>query len=151
MKILRAGLITGFLGGTLDIVAACIIYPLVYPTFSAIRILQSVAVGVLGQESFDGGGRTAVLGLGLHFIIALCAGIVFVSVMSPFNVIRRYWPLTGFAWGVSMYIFMQKAVLPLSRVGAGNPDLKSMSIGLAIHVFVFGLPMAWVAYRLLRK
>jgi len=34
------------------------------------RILQSVAAGLLGDASFEGGAATAALGLALHFLIA---------------------------------------------------------------------------------
>ncbi|MBA3759414.1 MAG: hypothetical protein H0X07_02700 [Gemmatimonadales bacterium] len=37
----------------------------------AIRIFQSVAAGLLGQASFEGGAATAALGLALHYLIAL--------------------------------------------------------------------------------
>lgn len=30
-----------------------------------------------------------------------------------------------------------------------NPDMKAMSIGVAIHIFIFGAPMALAACRLL--
>jgi hypothetical protein len=60
----------GFVAGTLDIAYACIFWALKRGV-PATRIFQSVAAGLLGQASFQGGGRTAALGLVLHYFIAM--------------------------------------------------------------------------------
>ncbi len=150
-KVLRAGLFTGLAGGALDFAAASIIYPLAYPGLTVMRIWQSVAEGVLGKASYDGGLQTALLGVGLHFFIALCAGIVLAAVMSQVEIFVRLWPISGAVYGVSMYYFMQLVVLPLSKIGPRDPDMKSIAIGLGIHIFIFGPGSAYVASRLLRR
>src|SRR5438309_11755167 len=69
-------LLGGLIAGTLDISYACI--------FSYIRrgtrpsvVLQSVASGALGRSAYEGGAKTAALGLAFHFLIALIAATVF--------------------------------------------------------------------------
>ena len=150
MKLIRAGLMTGVAGGALDFAAASIIYPLAYPGLSVMRIWQSVAEGVIGEASYEGGAATAALGVALHFFIALCAGMVLALVMSRAELLRRLWPLSGAVYGVSMYFFMQKVVLPLSLIGLKHPDMKSLAIGLGIHVFIFGIGSAFVAGKALK-
>lgn len=150
MSILRVGLITGLAGGALDFAAASIIYPIAYSGLSFAWIWQSVAEGVLGRASYEGGLQAVLLGIGLHFFIALCAGLVLVLAMSRADLFSRLWPASGAIYGVSMYYFMQKIVLPLSMVGERHPDLKSTAIGLGIHIFIFGLGSALVAARLLK-
>lgn len=150
MKLIRAGLITGIAGGALDFAAASTIYPLAYPGLSVMRIWQSVAQGVLGEASYEGGATTAAVGVALHFFIALCAGMVLALVMSRAELFRRLWPVSGAVYGVSMYYFMQEAVLPLSLIGPRHPDSKSLAIGLGIHIFIFGIGSAFVAGKALK-
>lgn len=152
MRLLRAAIGTGLAGGALDIVAACLIYPAVYPKYDAVKICQTVAAGLIGREkAFAGGLQTPALGLAAHFFIALCAGAALIAVMSRAALFRRLWIVSGAVYGVAMYYFMQRIVLPLSATGAQHPDLRSMAIGLGIHVFIFGLGSAFVAQSLLRK
>ncbi len=74
-RALPAILLGGLIAGAFDISYACI-YTYIVRGTSAIRILQSVASGVLGAKAFAGGLKTAVLGLALHFLIALTAAAV---------------------------------------------------------------------------
>jgi len=148
---LKKGVITGLAGGAFDFIAASTIYPLAYPGLTFARIWQSVAEGVLGKASYDGGYAAVALGVALHFLLALCAGVVLVFVMSRAAIFQRLWSVIGAVYGVSMYFFMQKIVLPLSLVGLKHPDAKSMAIGLGIHIFIFGMGSAFVASRLLKR
>ena len=66
----------GLVAGTLDIVYACVFWAL-KADVPVQRILQSVAAGLLGQESFQGGASTAALGLGLHYFIATSMSVVY--------------------------------------------------------------------------
>jgi hypothetical protein len=141
MKIVKAGLAAAFIGGALDILAALTIYPAIYGA-KPLRILQSIASGVQGPAAYQGGTASAALGLGLHFLIALAAGFVLTVAMARVEILRRYTLVTGAGFGVAVYFFMQKIVLPLSNAAASQPDMKAMSIGLAIHIFLFGVPMA---------
>lgn len=147
---LKNGAIVGLAGGALDAVAASTIYPLAYPGTSVLRVWQGVAAGWLGKASYDGGLTTVIIGLASHFLIALCAGVVLALVMARAELFRRLWPVSGAVYGVAMYFFMQNIVLPLSAIGARHPDAKSHAIGLAIHIFIFGMGSALIATRLLK-
>jgi hypothetical protein len=59
----------GLVVGVLDILDAMTFFGVGYG-FKPIRVLQSVSRGLLGRSSFDGGLKTALLGLVLHFLIA---------------------------------------------------------------------------------
>jgi len=148
---LRAGAAAGVVGGALDIIAAMTVYPALYKGATAMGVLQSVAAGVLGREAARAGGwGTAMLGLGLHFFIALCAGFALALAMAREGALRRLWPFTGAAFGVLMYYFMQTIVLPLSATGGGNPpDARGLALGLAIHILCFGAPMAFAVRAML--
>jgi len=75
----------GLVAGTFDIVYACVFWAL-KRNVPAQRILQSVASGLLGKASFQGGARTAALGLALHYLIAL-------SMSAVYYLLARRWSL----------------------------------------------------------
>src|SRR5437879_5124660 len=65
----------GLTAGILDITAAFITWA---PRgISPMRVLQGVAKGALGAKAFQGGSKTAALGLAVHFLVAYTATTVF--------------------------------------------------------------------------
>jgi len=69
----------GLACGVLDITQACVAWG-IQNHLPPQRIFQSVASGLLGPKSFQGGAETAALGLFLHFLIAfIWAGIYFIA------------------------------------------------------------------------
>src|SRR5437879_3306993 len=53
------------------------------------RVMQSVAAGVLGKASFDGGIPTALLGTALHFTIATIWTSIFAFVVLRLPIVQR--------------------------------------------------------------
>jgi hypothetical protein len=135
----RAILMAGLIAGTLDITAAILFYGPKVPA----RILQSVATGVLGRAAFDGGARTAVLGLGLHFFIATGAAAVYYLASRRMALLREQPLLAGPLYGIAVYLFMNRVVLPLS---AARPQPLTLKMA-AIHVVCVGLPIALAVRR----
>jgi hypothetical protein len=68
-------LIGGAIAGACDITYAITFWA--FRSVSAMRVLQSVASGLLGAPAFKGGLATAALGLVLHFFIAFAAATIF--------------------------------------------------------------------------
>src|SRR5207249_8081240 len=66
----RSSDLAGALVGVLDITAACI-NARVIAGFPPVHVLQSVAGGLLGRGTYNGGFATAALGLAMHFTMAL--------------------------------------------------------------------------------
>jgi hypothetical protein len=140
-------LLGGLIAGTLDITAACVVSWL-RAGVTPIRVLQSVASGLLGSASASGGPRTAVLGLALHFLIATVATAVFyfASRSLKFMVARPL--ISGLLYGTVVYAFMNFVVIPLSAVPRrGPPPLSGRIIGLLIIIFCIGLPIAFIVSR----
>src|SRR5258708_33505129 len=75
-RALRAILLGGLIAGILDISYACI-FSYIRRRTSPVVILQSVASGALGRSAFEGGAKTAALGLFFHFLIATTAAAGF--------------------------------------------------------------------------
>src|SRR4030095_10491466 len=77
----------GLTAGALDILDAFIVFGL--RGASPIRILQSIASGLLGASAFKGGMATAALGLVLHFFIACSAAAVYYAASIKLPVLIR--------------------------------------------------------------
>jgi hypothetical protein len=145
---LRAILWAGLIAGVLDITAALVQWAL--RGVPPIRILQAIASGLLGPAAFGGGAATAALGLGLHFVIALGAAAVYFAASRRLPFLVRQPVLAGVLYGAAVHGFMQFVVLPLSAVRGGSFSATEFTIGLIIHIFCVGLPIALTISKLSR-
>src|SRR5713101_7124110 len=109
---LRAILWGGFACGVLDITAALVVYGF----FGAkpIRLLQGIAGGLLGPRALEGGLATALLGLLCHFAIAFSAATVYFALSRGVRFLVDHAVLSGVLYGVAVYFFMNRIVVPLS-------------------------------------
>ena len=145
-------LLTGTVVGVLDMSAAIILYALVRHLTTPQRVMQSVAAGVLGKASYDGGAGTAALGLALHFTIAFIWTTLYYVVIRRWGALARAAStargaiLVGLAVGTVICFAMYEIVLPLSRAAASPPVLSSRFLTqLVIHWVCIGIPMVLVA------
>ena len=142
----RLVLLAGVAGATCDIVYAILYYG--WKGIPAERILQTVASGLLGKASFDGGWATAALGLFCHYAIVIVAAALFYAVAR-----RRAWlheePITaGLAYGVAIYLFMNFVVLPLSAFPYPMRfPLLTTATGLLVHMVGVGLSISLITRR----
>jgi hypothetical protein len=146
-SVARALVIGTLTVGTLDILDAFIFFGL--RGARPIAILQSIASGVLGRAAYQGGIRTALLGLLLHFFIAfgvVATYLVATRLMPGLN--RRPW-IYGPLYGVAVYAVMNLVVIPLSAaaLGSGPTPAVVRANGLLIHMLGVGLPTALIAAR----
>jgi hypothetical protein len=105
-------------------------------------LLQGIAAGLLGRGAFAGGLLTAFLGLLCHFFIAFSAAAVYVLSSRGLAVLARRPTIAGPLYGIVVYFFMQLAVLPLSGAIKRPFSLEMTIIGVIIHIFCVGLPIA---------
>lgn len=144
---LSAVLLGGLVGGAFDITYACTFYGL-RNGVSPVRVLHSVAAGLLGKASYEGGWATAALGLFLHFFIAISAAAIFYLVSRRLTFLTRYAVISGILYGAIIYAVMNLVVLPLSALPhkvSFPPDV--LISGLLVHMFLIGLPIALFARR----
>ena len=136
----RAVLWAGFSCGVLDITAALVVYGF----FGAkpVRLLQGIASGLLGPKAFDGGLATALLGLLCHFVIAFGAAAVYLAASRAIPSLIRNAVVSGTLYGVAVYFFMNRIVVPLSAAAKRPFSLKLMIVGIVIHIFCVGLPIS---------
>lgn len=139
-------LVGWLVAGTMDITAAVTYYPLTADV-RAIRILQGIASGVLGPRAFQGGLRTAGLGLALHYLIALIWTIVFFVAVRVFKPLLRNLIATGVAYGVLVWAVMTQIVLPLSNVRHTPFNLPAAIVAAVLVILCIGLPLAGIIGR----
>ena len=138
----------GLVAGTFDITYACTFWYLkrgVLPT----RVFQSVASGLLGDASFTGGGRTAALGLVLHYFIATCMAITYYLFARKLSDLWQKPWVYGPLYGVLLYGIMNYIVVPLSAANPGSRNLTWVLLSIAVHAFLIGTPCALFARRAL--
>lgn len=145
----RAVLYGGLVAGVMDISAAALITTL--RGNSPFRMLQSIAGGVLGAGSYDGGLSTAILGLAFHFLIAFTAAAVFhvASRSIPFMV--RHALVSGVLYAFAVYGFMNFIVLPMSAFPhkiVYTPTV--LFIGITTLIVCIGIPIALLNRRFSR-
>lgn len=131
----------GFIAATGDIGYA-IIFAITQGS-TAQHLLQFVASGLLGTAAFEGGWKTASLGLTLHFVITFFITFLFYFTSLRLQVINRRPVLSGVVLGIIVFIVMKFVVLPLSAFPYPI-NLKPLSTitNLLSHMFLFGIPIA---------
>jgi hypothetical protein len=139
-------LLGGLAAGALDIAFACLFWA-VKAGVSATRIFQSVAAGLLGEASFAGGSATAVLGLALHFFIALSMAAAYWLASRRLPLLHERPWLCGAAYGLLLYAVMNWVVVPLSAAGPGSRDPLWVTLGILVHMFLIGVPIALASRR----
>ena len=144
MRAVRAIAITGLIVGAMDITSAFIIA--ISRGSTVTRLLQFVASGLIGQKAFAGGAATAVLGLGLHFLIAFSLVGVFYAASRRLSFMLRRAVLAGLVYGLIVFGVMNLIVLPLSAAKPRH-SLTGDLIQIGIHMFVIGLPTALLIRR----
>lgn len=131
----------GVAAGALDIAYACLFWA-IEADVPARRILQSVAAGLLGEASFEGGAATAALGLGLHFFIATSMSVAYYLAAGRWAVLRERPVLCGGVYGLVLYGFMNFVVVPLSAAGQGAKSPLWIWLTVLVHVVLIGIPIA---------
>ena len=141
----KAILIGGFAGGTLDLGFAFVSWAL--RGVGPVDILRSIASGLLGPAARIGVAPVAV-GLVSHFLLSLFFAAAFVFITSRIAFAGRQSPwLAGPLYGVGVYFVMNRIVLPLSSFAVPAGGMPFSLADLASHMFLFGLPIALAAHR----
>jgi hypothetical protein len=107
-----------------------------------------IASGLIGSKAFPdaGGGGAAIwiLGLALHFLIAIGAAAVYCLSSRRWRFLQEYFILGGVCCGIGVYLVMNLIVLPLSAVPfpVGPFPVTNLRLGLFIHIILIGLPIS---------
>jgi len=133
----------GFIAGTVDLLQACILFGWDIPL--------AIAAGLVGKQAFNGGAGTYVLGVFLHFFIALSAATVYYAASRKLVFLREHPLVCGLFFGGAVEQVMNLIVLPLSALHARGPyTLHDLILGLVVHMVVIGLPISFSVRRFAR-
>jgi hypothetical protein len=135
--------------GIFDLLFAFTFYGLILGV-PAMRIFQSVAAGVLGRPAaVEGGVRTFLLGILLHFVVAACVAAVYYVISRLLPWVLRNAVISGLIYGVVAYFGMNYLVVPLSAIGhrPGPKPVWILVTEIIGHALLVGLPVALLARR----
>jgi len=131
----------GLACGVLDITQAWVAWGI--RGVAPVRILQSIASGLLGPKAFQGGAGIAALGLFLHFFIAFTAAAIYYAASRNIAFMTQRAVLSGMLYGEMVFLFMNYVVLPLSAIHRFPTYTMPLIItGPIGHLFLVGLPIA---------
>ena len=82
-----------------------------------------------------------------HFFIATSAAAVYFAASRRLPILIERAVVSGALYGVVVYFFMQLVVIPLSAIGPRPFSLRATIIGIVIHIFCVGLPIALIVRR----
>ena len=143
----------GLVVGILDLLFAFTFYGLILGA-PPLRIFQSVAAGLLGRTAaYEGGVKTFVLGILLHFVVATCIATVYFLASRALPVLIRHPIVSGLIYGMIAYLGMNYLVVPLSAIrrSPGPIKLPIFLTEIIGHAFLVGLPLALLARRSAKK
>lgn len=140
--ILYGGLVVGILDGLF----ALIFYGLVLGV-KPMRIFQSVASGLLGTSSYEGGIQTFLLGVLLHFVVASCIAAVYYLASLKLPILIHHAVICGLIYGLIAYLGMNYVVIPLSAIGYRPFSFRVFLPAFIAHAFLVGLPIGLITRR----
>ena len=70
-------LLACLVAGTMDALAAIIMYGPVFGKLSVTRLFQGIASGAFGKKAFEGGAEMAVYGVIIHYTIAFIFSVIY--------------------------------------------------------------------------
>jgi hypothetical protein len=146
---IRTGLVAGLVAAAVELVPVLSIQGAL--GVNAMRVLQAIASGLTGAAAYSGGLPSAALGLVLHIVISLVAGLAFSAAAAVRPQLLRHPVLATIGYGVIVYVVMSYVVVPLSAAAfppAANVALIAMS--LSVHIVAFALPIVLVTRRMLK-
>ncbi len=116
------------------------------------KVFQTIAVGVLGKASYEGGLQSALLGAGLHVLMATSFVVIYTLVARRVPALLRHPVALGAAYGAVLYVVMNFVVMPLSRVGRSPSfeHLDTITASVIAHM-VFGVVCVLFARRALAR
>lgn len=136
-------IVGGLTAGTLDLIQASILFGLQVPLV--------IAGGLLGKRAFHGGAGIYALGILLHFFIAFSWTTVYYAASRRLAFMLEHPFVCGLFFGMAVELVMSYIVLPLSALHDRGPyRLHDVLLGLIVHMFVIGLPVAFSVRRFAR-
>ena len=147
-RLLRPILFATLVAGTLDICAA-IGLTLYYARRTVPDMLRYVASGPF-PDAPNWGSAGAALGLVVHLLLMAIMAAIYMIAAERRTSLRSAPVKWGVLYGLVTYVVMNLIVVPLRFEGAFPPSIRGIVTQLFCHIFLVGLPIAWIAARQIR-
>lgn len=141
-------LIAWLIVGTLDISAATIQF-LLNGGKDPLVIFNYISSAILGPKAYEiGPPSMTILGLALHYLIALIWTVIFFTAYPRMPILSRNRVITGIAYGYIMQVIMSQFVVKvISKLQPRPFNLSAFLISGAILCVAIGIPLSFMAYR----
>ena len=138
--------IAGLVAGTLDAIAAILLFAHPVTLHNISNIFRYIASGLVGQGAFANGLVYPFLGLFLHFLIATIWAAVYLLLLyrlfKPGSVLAKTILLAALIW-----IIMNGFVMPLSGLGAARSNGWAIMRSFGVLVICVGLPITLIVEK----
>ena len=142
-------LTAGLVAGALDLALGITYFTIAGAPLAAFP--HAIASGWLGARAFHGGTPDALLGIALHFFIALVVAAVYYILSRTLKLLNHQPILSGTVYGLAVFLFMQNLVVPLSSEPKSQPSMAWLILDLASHVFFVGITISLITRRFARR
>jgi hypothetical protein len=148
--LIQAGLLTALIDGLFAAVSS-----VVYGSTPA-RVFQGVAATLIGPQSFQGGTRTAAIGVAMHVGVAFAWSAVFLALVLRSSSLRRAirsargQVTTAAVYGPLVWVVMSLVVIPLLLQPPASLTMRWW-IQLLGHFPFVGLPIVMSIARTLSR
>lgn len=149
MRPTKTILTAGIIAGILDLALAVIFFTLHGAPLEAVP--HAIASGLLGPKAFREGLPTAVLGIALHFFIAITVAAVYYGLSRKIRLLNYRPLLAGTVYGLAVFTVMQHIVLPLSAEPHSRPTPGWLIADAISHIVFIGITIALITSRFARS
>ena len=140
-RLLRPILVGGILAGTFDLTCAFITMGFGNP--------RAIAGGLLGRQAAQqGGAGTWILGVILHYFIALSAATIYCLASRKLEFLKEHWLVSGLFYGIAVFLVMYLIVLPLCAYHVTGPyPYRNLIQGILVHMLLIGVPISFSLHK----
>jgi hypothetical protein len=105
---------------------------------------RGIAGGLLGRQAvLQGGTGIWILGVLLHYFIAISAATIYSLASRKLEFLRDHWLVCGIFYGIAIFLVMNLVVLPLCAYHFTGPyQYRNLLEGLLVHIFIIGAPIS---------
>ena len=135
-------LLTGFIAGTLDILAAFLVYSAIMKVVTPLQILNGIAAGVFGKTIIGGKTVMALIGLLFHYFIAYSFTTGFFLIYPRVKLLHGNTIIIGLLYGVFVWFVMNLIVVPLSNAHHSPFSWMPALRACLILMLCIGLPIS---------
>jgi hypothetical protein len=146
LKIIKTIFISGFISGTLDAIAAIILFAHPASLHNISSVFRYIASGLFGKTAYASGFIYPISGLILHYLIALTWSVVYLLIF--YRVFRA-----GYVWAKTIFfasliwIIMNGFVMPVCGLNSVYYDGWSVMRSFLVLLLCVSLPICLITEK----